>query len=67
MSAATAGAYRSEGALGGDEIVAGASEDLARARSSRMAALSALGIVAVLLTPATLLASWTAGLVFGGG
>ena len=33
---------------------------------ARMAGLDALGLVAVLLTAAPLLASWTAGLVFGG-
>ena len=62
---ASAGSYRSEATLGEDEIVAGAREDLAAGQRSRMAALSALGIVAVLLTAAPLLASCTAGLVFG--
>ncbi len=62
---ASAGSYRTEATLGEDEIVAGAREDLAAALRARMAELSALGIVAVLLTAAPLLASCTAGLVFG--
>ncbi|MEO5730218.1 MAG: hypothetical protein ABI134_09205 [Byssovorax sp.] len=63
--AAVTGGYRSEGTLGEDEIVAGAREDLAAPLRARMAALSALGIASALLTTAPLLASWTAGLVFG--
>jgi hypothetical protein len=65
-SGAVAGAYRSEGARSEDEIVAGSREDLAAALRARMAGLSALGIAAVLLTAAPLLASWSAGLIFGG-
>lgn len=64
-SAAATGGYRSAGTRGDDEIVAGAREDLAWALRSRMAALSALGLASALLTTAPLLASWTAGLVFG--
>lgn len=59
-----AGAYRSEGAAGGDEIVAGAREDIVQALRSRMRDLDAVGIVAVVLTAAPLLAAWSSGLLF---
>lgn len=65
-SGGPAGAYRTEGTRSGDEIVAGTRRDLVAGLRARMAGLDALGLVAVLLTAAPLLASWTVGLVFGG-
>jgi hypothetical protein len=59
-----AGAYRSEGASGGEEIVAGARETIVAALRSRMKDLDALGLAAVVITAAPLLAAWTTGLLF---
>jgi hypothetical protein len=59
-----AGAYRSEGASGGEEIVAGARETIVAGLRSQMKDLDALGFAAVLITAAPLVASWTTGLLF---
>lgn len=58
------GAYRSEGAHGGDEIVAGARADLAAGLRRRTHELDALGFVTVAITVGPLLAAWSSGLVF---
>ena len=58
------GAYRSEGAQNGEEIVAGAREDLAAALRHRLSDLDALSLVTVAITASPLLAAWSARLVF---
>lgn len=58
-----AGAYRADGQLGGSALVAGERDDLRAALRARLAGLDALGLVAVLLTAAPLVASWTSGLL----
>jgi len=62
-----AGAYRSEGPLGRDEMVAGARGDLVSNLRDRLAGLDALGITAVLLTSAPLVAAWASGLLLSWG